>query len=134
MPLSLAEQHQISTLFRIAERDLEGAEVLLHHSPHLYESIGFHCQQAVEKLLKATLVGCHIAFPRTHDLTQLTELLPPHLQLSDELADEAAALTIFAVQHRYELEEALGLDAAALVASANRFATVIRPIITALLA
>ena len=118
MPLSLIKQHQVDTLSKIAARDLETAKVLFEHSPHLYESIGFYCQQAVEKLLKATLAGSGIAFPRTHDLMRLADLLPSHLQLSDELADEAAALNIFAVQHRYELDEAPGVNAAMLVASA----------------
>ena len=131
MPLDSAKLQQVDTLFRIAERDLETAEVLLRHSPHLYESLGFYCQQAVEKLLKATLAGSGVGFSRTHDLTRLAELLPAHLRLSDEMADEAAALNIFAVQHRYELDEAPGVSAAMLVASAQRFATLLRPIIAA---
>ncbi|SHJ42520.1 HEPN domain-containing protein [Hymenobacter daecheongensis DSM 21074] len=119
MLLNPSKQHHIRTLFQVAERDLESTEVLLRHSPHLYEVVGFHCQQAVEKLLKAALVGAHVAFPCTHDLVRLAELLPVSLQLPDDLIDEAAGLNIFAVQHRHELEEASGLNAAALVTSSN---------------
>jgi HEPN domain-containing protein len=134
MLLNSAEKHQANTLLQIAERDLETVAVLVQHSPHLYESIGFYCQQAVEKLLKAALAVHQVKFPRTHDLTKLADLLPAHLKLSDELADEAAALNIFAVLHRYELDEAPGVDAALLVASANRFAVLLRPIIATFLA
>ena len=36
---------------------------------------GFHCQQSAEKLLKALLSVYGIAFPRTHNLRMLTDLL-----------------------------------------------------------
>jgi len=36
-----------------------------------YEGIGFHCQQAVEKYLKAVLVASGLPAPFTHDLTRL---------------------------------------------------------------
>jgi hypothetical protein len=37
--------------------------------------IGFHAQQALEKLLKAALAHARIAPPRTHDLGELLALL-----------------------------------------------------------
>lgn len=39
------------------------------------EVLGFHAQQAIEKLLKAVLTEGGIPFRRTHDLTELIDLL-----------------------------------------------------------
>jgi HEPN domain-containing protein len=44
---------------------------------------GFHCQQAVEKLLKAWLSISGVACPRTHDLRLL-------IQLVDDIAPQEA--------------------------------------------
>jgi len=38
-----------------AQRDLKAAEILLAAPGELGEMVGFHCQQAVEKFLKAYL-------------------------------------------------------------------------------
>lgn len=53
MQPSAPEQKQVATLLRAADRDMETAESLGQHSPHLYESVGFSRQQAVEKYTKA---------------------------------------------------------------------------------
>ena len=37
----------------------------------------FHCQQSVEKYLKARLEEAAISFPKTHDLENLLMLLLP---------------------------------------------------------
>jgi HEPN domain len=39
------------------------------------ETIGFHAQQAVEKLIKAALASRGIEYPRTHDIDRLVDLL-----------------------------------------------------------
>lgn len=39
------------------------------------DMIGFHAQQAVEKLLKAVLANLGIGYPRTHDIDRLVDLL-----------------------------------------------------------
>jgi len=45
-------------------------------SPNVSDEIfGFHCQQACEKLLKAMLSHIGIAYPRTHNLRLLMDLL-----------------------------------------------------------
>jgi hypothetical protein len=63
---------------------------------------GFHCQQAVEKLLKAWLSLLGVAYPRTHDLRLL-------LQLVGDIDPAGVAgfwgledLTDYGVQFRYE--------------------------------
>jgi len=64
--------------------------------------LGFHAQQAVEKALKAVLSGAGQAYPRTHNLVMLVELLrgvgiglPPD-------ADFFGNLTPYGVVLRYE--------------------------------
>lgn len=41
------------------------------------EILGFHAQQAAEKLLKAVLCALGVALPRTHRLSDLIDLLRP---------------------------------------------------------
>lgn len=69
---------------------------------------GFHCQQAVEKVLKAWLSLGGIAFPRTHDLRlllQLVEDIDPEGVTTFQGLDD---LTDYGVQFRYEAP--LGLE------------------------
>ena len=66
--------------------------------------IGFHSQQAVEKSLKAVLAARGIAYPWTHDLEGLVELiednnipLPPDAERLHHLTEFGAALRYGAV-------------------------------------
>ncbi len=66
------------------------------------EVIGFHCQQAAEKLLKALLSDLGVAFRKTHELGGLMEelqragaSLPPDFDALD-------MLTPFSAVYRYE--------------------------------
>ncbi len=62
-------------------------------------SIGFHCQQAIEKYLKAFLVYNHKEFKRTHDLNFLRDICA---ELDEEFKDlEFGELIEFAVDYRY---------------------------------
>src|SRR5213595_3317087 len=61
---------------RKAERDFKVAQGLLRRWVAGYgDAACFHCQQAVEKYLKARLIESGIPFPRTHDLSALLALL-----------------------------------------------------------
>ena len=66
---------QAERLRRKAAGDEEAMSALLAVSSVPDEVIGFHAQQAVEKLLKALLSHRRVAFRRTHDLTELLDLL-----------------------------------------------------------
>ncbi|WP_211363082.1 HEPN domain-containing protein [Thermochromatium tepidum] len=63
--------------------------------------LGFHAQQAVEKALKAVLSATGVAYPRTHNLVMLVELLRATCALPPD-ADEFGRLTPFGVVMRYE--------------------------------
>ena len=65
---------------------------------------GFHAQQAAEKLLKAALFLAGAVPPRTHNLTQLLELVDASgLQLPPG-SEMLRWLTPYAVLYRYEGE------------------------------
>ena len=60
---------EVSEWLQKAERDLLSAQILLEHDPPVLETTCFHCQQAVEKTLKAYLVWREVSFERVHSLT-----------------------------------------------------------------
>ena len=67
--------------------------------------IAFHCQQCLEKYLKA-LLTCHkIDFPRQHDLEELLVLLLQKDPLISFIRDDLKSLTPFAVSFRYPGED-----------------------------
>ena len=65
------------------------------------EIIGFHAQQAVEKLLKAVLAHHAVPYPRIHDLTELVDLLRDSKISFPENLEEIDRLTPFATVFRY---------------------------------
>ena len=87
--------------FEKADADLEVATRLAEeaaHHPRIREIVGFHCQQAAEKYLKAILTRRQVEFPKTHDIRALLQLA------GDPLANVlrgAAWLTPFGVAARY---------------------------------
>jgi HEPN domain-containing protein len=76
--------------------------------------IGFHAQQALEKLLKAALAHAGIAPPRIHDLGELIARLGDAGLPPPTSAREARALVPWAVEFRYDdiLDEQLDRTAA----------------------
>ncbi len=93
---------QAVLLVRKAEDDLALLEEVLHSPKVTDEIIGFHCQQAAEKLLKAVLSEAGVDFPRTHNLRFLIDLLADAgSQVPDELA-ELDTLTPFGTLLRYD--------------------------------
>jgi HEPN domain-containing protein len=84
-----------------ANEDWEAVQILSAHPNPPRSLVCFHCQQYVEKLLKALLTLNGIEAPRTHNLRrliQLTERFAPRLAL---LIDFADALSAHGVQSRY---------------------------------
>ncbi|RZJ60585.1 MAG: HEPN domain-containing protein [Hymenobacter sp.] len=65
------DQKRVSISLVTADRDIEAADLLVKGAPHLYETIGFHCQQATEKYLKAVLVASGLPVLFIHDLVKL---------------------------------------------------------------
>jgi HEPN domain-containing protein len=55
---------------QFAEMDLQAARIMLDHE-NIASIAAFHCQQAVEKCLKALLEEKELDVPKTHDLEKL---------------------------------------------------------------
>jgi len=90
------------TLLRKDAGDEAALQVLAAQSAIPDAVIGFHAQQAIEKLLKAVLAFRGIVFPRTHNLVALFKLVRDHgIPLLPSL-DDAMQLTPFAVESRYD--------------------------------
>ncbi len=84
-----------------AHSDLALAHTGLDSPDVLLEDSCYHAQQCAEKALKALLVQRKIAFPRTHVLEVLVDLLKVAGVNVPSEVDEAFILTQYAVQTRY---------------------------------
>lgn len=67
----------------------------------LHDQVCFHCQQSVEKYLKARLEEAGVAFPKTHDLEKLLSVVMSVEPLWSSLRPHLKRLTDFAVNFRY---------------------------------
>lgn len=84
-----------------AEEDFGAAQHLLSGGDRFLGAVGFHCQQSAEKFLKAYLVWRQTDFPKTHDITELLDILAGvDAQFSQSLR-ESTVLTKYAVETRY---------------------------------
>ena len=93
---------QAERLRRKAAGDEEAMTALLGVTSVPDEVIGFHAQQAVEKLLKSLLSHRRVAFRRTHDLTELLDLLAASgVAIPPQIAD-VRQLGPYAAEFRYE--------------------------------
>ncbi len=84
-----------------ADHDLGSAKLVFLHIPDYFDTIAFHCQQAVEKYIKASLVYFEIKFPKTHDLIYLLELLSGKVEIVQKLYEKAIVLDRFSIEVRY---------------------------------
>jgi HEPN domain-containing protein len=85
-----------------AENDFRSADILLHSADvAIAETACFHCQQSVEKYLKAFLTDHLIRFERTHVLTDLLGLCIPIDKNFVEIGGDLGSLEAYAVAIRY---------------------------------
>ena len=84
-----------------ADHDLGSAKLIYLHIPDYFDTIAFHCQQAVEKYIKAALTYMDIEFQRSHDLPYLLELLSRKVEIKSETFDKAILLNGFSIEIRY---------------------------------
>lgn len=84
-----------------ADHDLGTAILVKNHNPEYRDTIAFHCQQAVEKYLKAVLIKLNISFSKTHDLVFLLELINENENIEKLLFEKALELQDYEVEIRY---------------------------------
>jgi HEPN domain-containing protein len=91
----------VADWIRKADLDLDTATRLAADGERFRDIAAFHCQQAVEKYLKACLVRHQVEFPRTHDIERLLRILHSvESGIAVALVD-AKWLTPFGVEIRY---------------------------------
>ena len=97
---------------RWAEEDFDVASALLRRrTKTAANSVGFHCQQCVEKYFKARLEEGGLNAPKTHDLVALLQLLLPVEPLWASFAPVLRRLNDYAVKFRYPGHVATRADA-----------------------
>lgn len=84
-----------------AKNDIGIAKLALDSNAEYTDAICFHCQQAVEKYLKAYLINQDILFKKTHSLPYLLDLIDETDKVSEEMYQKAEVLESYAVEIRY---------------------------------
>ncbi len=84
-----------------ADSDLGAAKILLVYLPEYKEAVAFHCQQAVEKYLKAYLIFLDIEFKPSHNLVYLINQINTKDSTSDSYYPLVIKFEGFAVEFRY---------------------------------
>jgi HEPN domain-containing protein len=114
---------------RKAEADHVIARRLDRGKTPLHDGVCFHCQQGAEKYLKALLEEGGLPIPRTHNLDDLLNLLPPLYVTLRSLRRGLIFLTDFAVDPRYPNGSANKRQATAALNWAERVRTACRSLL-----
>ena len=84
-----------------AENDFRNAEYVLTLKVDCpFDTVSYHCQQCVEKYLKALLILRNVDFPRTHGLVVLFNLLQEVETLTVKVQD-VQPLNRYSIESRY---------------------------------
>ena len=86
---------------RHARSDLAVARDIENNPEVLPNQTAFHAQQAAEKARKAVMIRRGIAFPRTHDLTELVKRWTDSGQVWPPVLMGVKTLNPYAVEFRY---------------------------------
>jgi HEPN domain-containing protein len=86
------------------DHDLGTAKITFLHIPEYLDTVTYHCQQAVEKYLKAYLIFQSTTFRFTHDLIYLLELISQKDSGFESYYDTISELQGYAVEIRYPNE------------------------------
>lgn len=84
-----------------ARHDWDSAKTLALHTPPLTDTAAFHCEQAVEKTLKAFLTYKANEFEKTHNVGRLCDLCAVEDTSFDALRERADRLSDYAIDPRY---------------------------------
>lgn len=99
-----ATAHEVKQWLSKADHDLRSAARLMLPTDvdgPLLDTAVYHCQQAVEKALKAFLTAHGVVFPKIHLLSPLLEQCKDIESEFAQFDDAAELLTPFATEFRY---------------------------------
>ena len=97
---------QVEDWIQLADKDLYAAEILLQNEYLLTNIVAFHCQQTIEKYLKAFLIEKDIPVIKTHDLIKLNGMIK---EIKDLGIDEKKLMIINEVYIESRYPGELGL-------------------------
>ena len=98
----MSEVDVVKEWLQIAFDDLDTAQYLYDNKyPKPLEIICYHCQQSVEKTLKAFLCAMGIEVPKTHDTGLLCQRCTELESAFGQYYDDCDQLLIYATQTRY---------------------------------
>ena len=86
------------------DHDLGTAKITYLHIPEYLDTITYHCQQAVEKYLKAYLIFQSVTFKFSHDMIYLLDLITQIDSVFENYYDTISELQGYAVEVRYPNE------------------------------
>jgi HEPN domain-containing protein len=115
---------------RKAEEDHQVVGRLAGADKPIHDAICFHCQQAVEKYLKALLEELGQFIPKTHDLNKLSGLLIPTYPGLKAFRRAYPVLTRYAVDTRYPGRTATKRQAISAARWADRVREACRTLLT----
>jgi HEPN domain-containing protein len=96
----------VNEWIRFADTDLGIANHLAEtYRPNPFEIVCYHCQQCVEKILKAYLIAKQIDYKKVHDLNLLLNDCAKCDGEFDRFAEVCISLTSYAVITRYPVGE-----------------------------
>jgi HEPN domain-containing protein len=101
MPYDPQHVVDMQAWLRRSEQDIRAAETDLTAHPPLLSDTAFHCQQSIEKALKAFLVWHDVPFRRTHDLAEIGQQCISIDASLEPLCRRAEPLTVYAWTFRY---------------------------------
>jgi HEPN domain-containing protein len=112
-----------------AQSDWTTVQILMTSEHRPADTVCFHCQQYVEKLLKGVLTLHLIEAPRTHDLRRLIQLAQPYVPELSDLVDSSDDLTVHGVETRYpgEWRQIEPAEVQAVVELAEQFGKILLP-------
>jgi HEPN domain-containing protein len=117
--LSPEHREYAELLLQKSRDELGAARTLIATDDWAPHVVGFLLQQTVEKALKSTLAARETEIPHTHNLGELTKLLPAATDISMPAAlDDVDWLTPWGVTFRYD-DPSFSLDIDAGLAAAT---------------
>ncbi|MBI5614517.1 HEPN domain-containing protein [Candidatus Gottesmanbacteria bacterium] len=93
-----------------AEDDFQFVKNHLPHEETFFAILCFHCQQAVEKYLKAVIVSLGRPFRKVHDLEELLSVCIGIDSSFESLRDETIKLQRYYVETRYPTVWPMGTE------------------------
>jgi HEPN domain-containing protein len=125
-----AAEKDFEEWLRHAEDDYETARTMARRRKrHVPQVVGFHCQQCIEKYLKAVLVFHRRPFPKTHDLVDLLKRCLPFVPVFEIYRRDFGWISGFGVQFRYPGEEPTMEEAKAALAVAKKVREYLRNVL-----